>query len=359
MTEVTHYPWTERMLHRVAFAGLGMQQALADIEQRLFKIDTHQPIQRPVFITSLPRAGTTLLLQLLSGLSECVAHTYRQMPFVMCPVLWDRLSRPFRKSAQLKERAHGDGMKVGFDSPEAFEEILWQAFWPEHYQKTAITAWQGSATSEEFSQFFQAHINSLLSLYHEQHPMQAHRRYLSKNNANIARLKVLSTLFPDCQILIPLRDPWQHAESMRRQHERFVHIHREDPFALRYMNWLGHYEFGAALRPIHFSDRDRDLSGLDPLQLPFWLTYWLNAYSAITSVTSSHITFVDYEQLCTSPEAQLQRLATVVAPDEPEQLLAQADTLHAAPHYVLDIDRDAPLSQAVNSQYQSLLQRCC
>ena len=28
------------------------------------------------------------------------------------------------------ERAHGDGMTIGYDSHEAFEEVLWRAFWP-------------------------------------------------------------------------------------------------------------------------------------------------------------------------------------------------------------------------------------
>ena len=83
------------------------------------------------FVTSLPRVGTTLLLDVLSALPAFASHTYRHMPFVLCPILWDRISSGFRKEAELDEREHGDGIMIGYDSSEAFEEIIWMAFWGE------------------------------------------------------------------------------------------------------------------------------------------------------------------------------------------------------------------------------------
>ena len=43
-------------------------------------------------------------------------------------------------------------------------------------------------------------------------------RYISKNNLNIARLGYLLRLFPDARIVIPFRDPIQHAASLLKQH---------------------------------------------------------------------------------------------------------------------------------------------
>jgi len=60
-------------------------------------------------------------LNALSALPAMCVHTYRHMPFVLCPLLWHRVSRGLRQESKLSERAHGDGLLVGFDSPEAFE----------------------------------------------------------------------------------------------------------------------------------------------------------------------------------------------------------------------------------------------
>ena len=60
-------------------------------------------------------------------LCEFETLTYRDMPFILAPLLWDKISRPLRKAGEKVERAHGDGMMVSFDSPEAFEEVVWLA----------------------------------------------------------------------------------------------------------------------------------------------------------------------------------------------------------------------------------------
>jgi len=84
-------------------------------------------VEAPIFITSLPRAGTTILLAALNSVPQLATHLYRDMPFVMAPLLWSRLSGRFRKQAVLQERAHGDGIAIGYDSPEAFEEVIWRS----------------------------------------------------------------------------------------------------------------------------------------------------------------------------------------------------------------------------------------
>ena len=102
------YSGVDRALHRVAFATYEVQADLADIEDRLFASHLGSITnQRPVFITSLPRAGTTLLLECCAALDEFASHTYRDMPFVMIPCLWSSFSGAFRREGQLKPRAHG------------------------------------------------------------------------------------------------------------------------------------------------------------------------------------------------------------------------------------------------------------
>ena len=127
-----NYSRLDRLIHRLAFYTPGIQLAAADIERAAFARSYRQASpSQPIFITSLPRAGTTVLLELLHRFQPLASHVYRDMPFVLAPTLWSRLSGPFRKEAAPRERAHKDGVTIGYDSPEAVEEVFWRSFWAE------------------------------------------------------------------------------------------------------------------------------------------------------------------------------------------------------------------------------------
>ena len=80
---------------------------------------------------------------------------------------------------------------------------------------------------------------------------QAPCRYVSKNNANVARLPLLTEMFPDCSLVIALRRPSAHAASLLRQHENFLRLHKEDPFTKACMRDIGHLRPGrGALDPL-------------------------------------------------------------------------------------------------------------
>ena len=80
-----NYSGIDRMVHNLAMRQLEMQKSLSWVEDRDFD-KAHPDIAAadPVFITSLPRAGTTLLLELLAGAPDFVSHSYRDMPFLLC-----------------------------------------------------------------------------------------------------------------------------------------------------------------------------------------------------------------------------------------------------------------------------------
>src|SRR5262245_60954045 len=174
------------------------------------------------------------MLEILSHFGGLATHSYRDMPLVVAPLLWNALSKSFRKPAELKERAHGDGMSIGYDSPEAFEEILWRLFWPEKYKRDRIELWQAGDDADEFGKFFLTHIQKIINLRGDGHPDQS--RYLSKNNANIARIPLLRRLFPNGLLVVPFRKPLDHARSLLNQHRRFLELHKVDSFSRRYMD---------------------------------------------------------------------------------------------------------------------------
>ena len=336
MSRMEGYSSLERALHRLAFAATPTQITLSDFEDRLYRLPEAPP-RRPVFVTSLARAGTTLLLNLLSAAPELACHTYRNMPFVLCPLLWDRIARRFRAKGAARERSHGDGVAIDFDSPEAFEEVVWRAHWPENYAEDRILPWTAGDRDSDFEAFLKQHMSKIVWLAGGPEG----RRYLSKNNANIARLALLQEIFPDARIVVPLRNPWDHARSLLRQHLRFSRMHAEDAFALQYMEWLGHFEFGAALRPIDFNAWYDQPVAHSPGDIAFWLTYWCNCYEAVLATAGPQVVFIDYDALCRDPAPGLTRLAEA-AGLAPGALAGQAARLRAPTDYQTAEERVAP-----------------
>jgi hypothetical protein len=236
------------------------------------------------------------MLQVLSQFSAVATHTYRDMPFVMAPVLWSRFSKAFHKNNEPRERAHGDGMKVDYDSPEAFEEILWRAFWPEKYTDTRIIPLSYKDMKYEANIFFNEHIKKIISLRRPDRIQEG--RYLSKNNNNIGRLDLITRMFPDAKILIPVRYPFEQAISLHRQHQNFIKMHKKDAFTSRYMADIGHYEFGDLHRPIAFPDIDKLIFNRNPSEIDYWLAYWIAAYKYVLE-RRNQVIIIPYEAACT------------------------------------------------------------
>jgi class 3 adenylate cyclase len=345
------YSALDRFLHRLALGNLELQKSLADLESRLHAKRLKQiAVDRPVFITSLPRAGTTLLLEVVNATGRFAAQTYRDMPFVLCPLLWRALSRGFRRAAEARERAHGDGMTVGYDSAEAFEEVLWKAFWPQKYAADRIVTWSRADRDREFEQAFASHIRKVIAAHGAAEGDGEAPRYVSKNNANIARLPLLAEIFPDCAVIIPFRNPTDHAGSLARQHANFLARHAADPFAQTYMEWLGHYEFGKAFRPIAF----RGESIGSPEQPEYWVDYWDRAFRYMLRHAPPQALFVDYDRLCANAPDELGRIADALR--IPRQALQrQAERFRPTNHY--PPDAGSPSRSRAGETYATLQRR--
>ena len=312
----------DKALHDFAFASPERQIRLGTFETRIFRrridMDT---ARKPVFITSLPRAGTTIMLEGLAALPSFASATYQHMPFTLSPLLWGAFSRAFRKVGDKRVRAHGDGIEVGMDSPEAFEEMLWMAFWPTHFEGHQIKPWTADDRDLAFEAFFRTHMAKVVAT------RRGATRYISKNNANIARLGLLEHLFPDASIVIPIRNPRAQVQSLMTQHMRFAALHEREPFARRYMEGIGHFEFGAALRPIAFGPPHAE--PMRPDLVNFWLRYWIDAYQHVLATAGPRTVFVDHDMLCTYPDVLLRELAAAIDMEGKDDMAAFAGILRA------------------------------
>ena len=298
-----NYSFGERFLHRLALEKPWIGQISLDLELLAFGKGDLGSGDQPVFISGLARAGTTILMRTFYDTGIFRSITYRDMPFVLMPGIWKRLSRIFHQQEALKERAHGDGVFVNFDSPEAFEEIFWRTFCADDY--IFENHLRPHHINQEVISLFQAFVSQVVLSADD--PKQ--RRYLSKNNNNILRLGTIRRAFPEGLILIPFRDPVQQSISLLQQHIKFCNINAKDHFASDYMRWLGHHEFGATHKPFWF---DNDFSIFDPEygshNVHYWLAIWCSAYSYILKLAPSGSLFVNFEELCRIPEVILKNL---------------------------------------------------
>ena len=327
------YSQLDRTLHQVAFNTYGMQVSLASLEDRLFSQSLAKcSNERPVFITALPRAGTTLLLECCASSPEFAAHRYSDMPFVLVPCLWNRFSQTFQRQVNSTERAHGDGMQIDINSHEALEEVIWQTFWQRHYHRDRLITWD-EPENRDFQEFFAAHMQKIIFL--RRHQPQVSTRYVSKNNANIARIQLLPRLFPDSTIVVPFREPLAHANSLLQQHLNFLQIHQADPFAAQYMKAIGHYDFGRNLRPIDF-DGWYDRRQAQPHSLAFWLEYWLASYQHLLNDNSRGIKYFNYDRLCRHPEPGLTSLANALECRDRHALIASAAKIRQPRPKIID-----------------------
>jgi hypothetical protein len=278
------YSMGERIIHMIAFASPTLQRLAAMVDDAAFRL-LHRDIEcrSPIFITSLARGGTTALLNAFSELPSVATHTYCDMPFITAPYLWNRLSAPFRGKVVRRERAHGDGLEIDLDSPEAFDEVYWKLYWPEKYDEHRIIIWQADDLQAKGTLRLQTCFQKII---HLRGRPAAH--YLSKNNANIARLRVIRRAFPGAQVVVPVRSPAPHAASLFRQHRNFLEQQSDDDFVRRYMHDIGHLEFGLLHTPIAFEEFES--TACSPDSPDYWLAYWIGAFhEVLANIDFCHI----------------------------------------------------------------------
>ena len=261
-----NYSNIQKFLHDFVLSKKIINKSLFELEKIIYLKKKDIINQSHVFITGLPRSGTTSLLNFLFLLNEYASLTYNNMPFILSP----HFSKLFhKKNFTKKERLHKDGINFDNNSPEALDEIFFD-------------------NNEEFVKHELVNYIQLILLNNNK------TKYLSKNNLNYKRVDLIQSIFPNSIFLIPVREPLQHANSLLNQHLNFSQLQKEDDFIRRYMNYLGHNEFGlnhkSWNKPIHFKDFN---------DLNYWLEQWYLFYQNIfnTYQTYKNCFFVIYEKL--------------------------------------------------------------
>jgi hypothetical protein len=311
----------------IALGNLETSSVAASIE--------HITIDRPVYVTGLARAGTTILLEFLAQHSDVATHKYRDFPGVFTPIWWDRGYKSRTASAPPQERAHGDGLAVTPDSPEAIEEVLWMSFFPQSHDPTVDSVLTDYTEHPRFEKFYRDHLRKLLWVRNG-------GRYVAKGNYNLTRMQYLRRIFPNARFIVAVRNPRSHIASLVKQHRLFCEGERRYPRALAYMQRVGHYEFGLDRRPINVGQTQTACQVIDLWErgeeVRGWARYWASLYGWLAEQLRQNVQLaatvrlVRYEDLCDAPVETLSAVSAHCDLDDHELTTNFAGRI-AAPRY--------------------------
>ncbi|MDB9821047.1 sulfotransferase [Candidatus Pelagibacter sp.] len=261
-----NYSFIQKFFHDLVLGKKFINKSLFEIEKIIYLKNKDLTNQSHIFISGLPRSGTTSLLNFIYLSNQFASLKYKNMPFILSP----NFSKLFNKKNILKkERLHADGITYDMNSPEAFDEVFF-------------------SNDEEFIK------NELLNYIKLILDSENKIRYLSKNNLNYKRMDLINSILPNSFFLIPIREPLQHSYSLLNQHLHFSKLQKKDDFIRRYMNCLGHNEFGlnhkSWNKPVNFYDLNK---------IDYWLEQWSFFYENIYKNNQSfkNCFFVIYEEL--------------------------------------------------------------
>jgi hypothetical protein len=261
-----NYSNIQKFLHDFVLSKKIINKSLFELEKIIYLKNIDIKNQSHVFITGMPRSGTTSLLNFLFMSNEYASLTYNNIPFILSP----NFSQLFHKKNIIKkERMHRDGINFDNNSPEALDEIFFD-------------------NNEDFVRNELVNYIQLILLNKNKD------KYLSKNNLNYKRIDLIQSILPNSIFLIPIREPLQHANSLLNQHLRFSQFQKEDDFIRRYMNYLGHNEFGLNHKPWNNTNDFIDFNNIN-----YWLEQWYLFYKFIYKKFQSYENcyFVIYEEL--------------------------------------------------------------
>lgn len=194
-------------------------------------------IKKPVFISGCPRSGTTILTEILNNTGNFGSFLYEDMPYYKIPIIWNFISKNFRKKNLKKiQRVHGDNIYYNYNSPDAFEELIWSDLLDDY--------------ELNFSQFIDETYHNHELLIHLKYSIKKilhlrnANRYLSKGNYNLFRFRFLNKNLYEPRFIFVIRDPIQTCISHSNVHNKFINEAKKNKNFDKALEYLCHFEFG-------------------------------------------------------------------------------------------------------------------
>ncbi len=262
-------------------------------------------IDRPIYITGLARAGTTIILEMLNKHPDLASHKYKNILMPYLPDWFSQMADRFNFYTKPFERLHRDGIIVTSESPEAVEEIFWQKFFNNLHNEKVSNIISRNDSNAKFEKFYLNHIKKLII-------NQKCSRYLAKNNYLVSRLDYMLKIFPDSKFLLIIRNPIEHIASLIKQTKLFIKLEQKIPLLPDWLKIVGHNEFGRNQMCINLGNTElineiHKLWRSKNTYVKGWAYYWTSIYDFIAKQLETikklkkATLIVKYDELCETP----------------------------------------------------------
>jgi hypothetical protein len=338
------YSYWSKLLHTLILDNYSLGLFLLKKEIKKHAPNLSAEEKKFVIVTGLARAGTTALTNLIFDEEKFHSIRYSNVPFLLAPNFWNKIYHT--KRVKKRERAHGDKVLFSENSIEALEEYFFKA----HLNDSYID--DNCLRKHQISQ-------DLLDKYYKYQDLfkssTKETVYLAKNNNFILRYESIAEKNSQLKVFLVFRSPVNHARSLLNQHQKFITKQKEDHFVLKYMNWLGHYEFG--LNQKHFTLQEENLleATHEKHELSYWLGIWISYYSYIVKIHNSHsnLFLVDYEDLLKRPNDLKKVLGKKIEIELEEIPIDQFKPNEILSENLIDVNKDYIVRS--NEIYETLL----
>lgn len=264
---LNQYNFSQRIIHKLILSSKNILKSLYEFEKLINSKDLNieeLKNNNHIFITGLPRSGTTALLNAFYNSNKYASLTYGDMPMITSPNINSKIFKSFNEN--YIQRIHADNIYINKQSPESFDEIFLNAF------------------DENYNEYLN-YIGMILKKYNKQ-------LYLSKNNLTYKRKTKLKKILPCASFVITVRHPFYHASSLYHQHLKITEKQKQNHFIIDYMNLTHHNEFGIGHKP--WSKPKKYLEINKP---NYWLEQWFEFYKNIFINVNKNDIVVIYELL--------------------------------------------------------------
>lgn len=286
----SNYSMFSKVIHRLYLGNIFLAEGSYELEKIIFWPQVKNFIFKDiVLITGLARAGTTNLFNKIHETQEFASLTYSNMPILLMPNFWKKFDNS--ANSQKVKRAHNDGLEISTQSPEAFDEFFWKVKLKNCYITEANLKIH-SLNEDEIDEYLK-YIKLVCFSFEK-------KRYLSKNNNSILRLKSLLEKIDNLKVILVFRDPLSHAYSLYNQHQHFLKLQKNDSFAIEYLNFLGHHEFGNGLKS--FQIKIENVKYANPDSINYWLQVWESYYKYIIENFGDKVHVISFFDICNNPE---------------------------------------------------------
>lgn len=301
--------WGVRGVH----AGAGLFVGLGNLESKLLGRKLRgAAVDRPIYICGLPRAGTTISLQMLSEHPDVGTHKYADFLMPYAPYAWNWIfpKVPVNTMKEPVARIHRDRISVTRDSVEMVEEIIWDRFF-DLYDESKPSTLDATTSNPAFEKFYRENIAKLLLVHHRS-------RYASKAIMCVLRMQYIRKFFPDARFLLYVRNPIDQIASILKQDRIFDEVATNDPRQIEILEMTAHHEFGShqVLANVGNGEQIREIRAMldagDKVRAR--IRVWAYIYDFVQRQLAADpslreaVEVVRYEDLCSTPSETIDRI---------------------------------------------------